>query len=80
MAKVRVKGSRKPPEEYLFGTQADIANREFEAGLYNQGGNSQDHAPAFSQIAPKSGSGSVNRAGLGHKSGEMKFSGGPGKL
>jgi hypothetical protein len=80
MAKVRTKGSRKPPAEYLFGTPEDINNREFEAGLFNAGGNVQDHAPAFKQIPPSSGSGSVNRAGYKHKSGEMKFSGGPGKI
>ncbi len=80
MAKPRSKGSRKPPAEYLFGTPEDVNNREFEAGLYNAGGDVQNHAPAFKQIPPAMGSGSVNRQGYKHKSGEMKFSGGPGKL
>lgn len=80
MAKPRSRSSRKPPEEFLFGSESDIKNRDFEQGLYNAGGNVQEHAPAFKQIPPSSGSGSVNRAGYKHKSGEMKFSGGPGKL
>jgi hypothetical protein len=80
MAKPRTKGSRKPPAEYLFGTPEDVNNREFEAGLFNAGGNVQDHPTAFKQIPPASGSGSVNRAGFKSKSGEMKFSGGPGTI
>ena len=40
----------------------------------------QNHPTAFKQIAPESGSGSVNRAGFKSKSGEMKFSGGPGSI
>ena len=80
MAKPRSLKSRKPPAEYLFGTPEDIANRQVEYGLYNAGGDVQDHAPAFKQIPPSSGGGSVNRAGHKHKSGEMKFSSGPGKI
>ena len=80
MAKVRTKGSRKPPAEYLFGTPEEVANRDFEAGLFSAGGNVQAHPTAFKQIPPQSGSGSVNRAGLKHKSGKMKFSGGPGSI
>ena len=80
MAKPRSKGSRKPPETFLFASTTELANRDFEAGLFSEGGDPQNSHPDFKQIAPSSGSGSVNRAGLKHRSGEMKFSGGPGKL
>jgi hypothetical protein len=80
MAKPRSKGGRKPPEVFHFGTPDEVGNREFEAGLYDQGGDPQNSHPNFKQIPPSTASGSVNRAGLGHRSGEMKFSGGPGKL
>ncbi len=80
MAKPRSLKSRKPPAEYLFGTPEDVNNRQFEAGLFNAGGDVQAHPTAFKQIPPSSGSGSVNRAGFKSKSGDMKFSGGPGKI
>ena len=80
MAKPRSRSSRKPPDVFVFGTEEDVTNRAFEQGLYDQGGDAQNSHPNFSQIPPSSGSGSVNRAGLKHRSGEMKFSGGPGKL
>lgn len=80
MAKPRSRSGRRPRDPFVFGTEEDIANRTFEAGLYDQGGDPQNSHPNFKQIAPESGGGSVNRAPLQRRSGEMKFSGGPGKL
>jgi len=82
MAKPRSISGRRPSgkDMYLFGTPEEIAQRATDEAMFNAGGDPQSHAPSFKQIAPSSGSGNVNRAGIGHKSGEMKFSGGPGKL
>lgn len=75
----RTKGSRKPPDENLFGTDAEIADRNPNSSLYSTYGLSEASPTSFSQIAPKSGGGSVNRAPLTKKSGDMKFSGGIGR-
>jgi hypothetical protein len=81
MAKPRSISGRKPKQEmHLFGSAEEIAQRLNDEALYSAGGDVQNHPPSFKQIPPQSGSGSVNRAGLKHRSGEMKFSGGPGKL
>jgi len=72
----RSKGSRKPAsEKNLFATEAEISNRT--APLYDW--KPEDSAPSFSQIPPSSGGGSVNRAPLTRKSGDLKWSGGIGK-
>ena len=81
MAKPRSISGRKPKGDmYLFGTAEEIAQRAADEAMFQAGGDPQNHAPSFKQIPPQSGSGSVNRAGYKSKSGEMKFSGGPGKL
>ena len=81
MAKPRTISGRKPKQAmYLFGDPEEIAQRQADEALFNAGGDPQSHAPSFKQIPPSSGSGNINRAGFNHKSGEMKFSGGPGKL
>ncbi len=81
MAKPRTRTGRKPSEErLLFGTAEEVTNRSLETALYSEGGDPEVHAPSFKQISPEHGSGSVNRAPLARRSGEMKFSGGPGKI
>ena len=80
MAKPRSRSSRKPRDPFTFASESEIANRDFESGLYDQGGDPQHSHPNFKQIPPQSGGGSVNRAPVGNRSGEMKFSGGPGRL
>lgn len=76
----RVKGSRKPPDINLFGTDAEIADRNPNTTLFDQYGLPEGSPTSFNQISPKSGGGSVNRAPLTRKSGsDLKFSGGLGK-
>ncbi len=76
----RNKGPRKPAaSEYLFADPAELADRNPNTSLYSTYGLPDDAPTSFSQIPGKSGSGSVNRAPLTRKSGDMKFSNGIGK-
>lgn len=76
----RNKGGRKPAaDEYLFASPGELADRNPNASLYSTYGLPDDSPTSFSQIPPKSGSGSVNRAPLSRKSGDFKFSSGTGK-
>lgn len=75
----RTKGSRKPPDENLFGTDAEVGDRNPNKSLMDQYGLPEGSPTSFSQIAPKSGGGSVNRAPLTRKSGDFKVSSGIGK-
>jgi hypothetical protein len=76
MAGPRSRSGRKPTSDVnLFATDAEVTNRA--EALYEW--TPDTNAPSFSQIPPKSGSGSVNRAPLSRKSGDFKFSGGIGK-
>lgn len=72
------RSNRKPPAENSFGTPEEIADRNPNRSLLSTYGVPDEKPTSFSQIAPKSGSGSVNRAPLTRKSGEFKFSGGTG--
>lgn len=79
MAGARSKTRQPSNSEHLFATPEELADRNPNRSLLNTYGLPDDAPTSFSQIPPKSGSGSVNRASLTRKSGDMKFSGGIGK-
>lgn len=66
----RGRSSRKPKDVFILGTDAEVQNRTNT--LYDWA--PDQSAPAFKQIDPESTTGqSVNRGGLKHKSGDLKF-------
>ena len=73
-----VRSNRKPPAENSFGTPEEIADRNPNRSLNQPYGVADEKPTSFSQIPPKSGGGSVNRAPLTRKSGDLKWSGGIG--
>ena len=80
----RVKvGGRLPAQarnEYLFGSEGEIEDRDPNKSMFNMYGLPNTQPPAFSQIKPEASTGrNVNRGTPTHKSGEFKFSGGVGK-
>jgi hypothetical protein len=78
--RVKAGGRRPPHEDMLFGTDQEINDRDPNTSLYDQYGLSNTQPPHFQQISPESSTGkSVNKAPLGHKSGDFKVSGGIGK-
>ena len=79
MAGARSK-SRKPASAgNLFATPEELGDRNPNTTLLSTYGVPDDKPTSFTQIAPASGSGSVNRAPLTKKSGDFKFSSGIGK-
>jgi hypothetical protein len=74
----RTRPGRKPTDEqFLFGTDSEVANRD-NPSLYTEF-NPTEVNTHFQQISATNGTGkSINRAPLAHKSGAMKFAGGPG--
>jgi hypothetical protein len=77
----RVKvGGRKPAhEDMIFGTDAEVEDRDPNKSLYSEFLPNTNH-PTFQQIKPESTSGrTVNRASYTRKGGDFKFSSGPGK-
>lgn len=70
----RGRASRKPADQFIIGTEEEVANRAFESGLFSTYGNPATKPTAFKQIEGQSTTGqSVNRAGLKHKGGDLKF-------
>lgn len=79
MAGARSKSRQPASTANLFATPEELADRNPNTSLFSTYGLPDDAPTSFTQIPPKSGSGSVNRAPLTRKSGDMKFSGGTGK-
>lgn len=79
MARTSFRGrTRKPDDNFLFGTPEEIGDRDPNRSLYSEF-LPDDNPPAFAQIKPESNPGkSVNRASFTKKSGNYKFSGGTG--
>lgn len=75
----RTRQGRKPPDDkYLFGTQEEVSNRNFERGLFSEFDPTTTN-PAFVQIPPSTPTGkSINRAPIAKRAGHIKFAGGPG--
>ncbi len=78
--RVKVGGRRPRADDMLFGTDAEINDRDPNTTLFDQYGLPNTQPPAFKQITPESSTGkSVNKAPLRSRSGDFKFSGGIGK-
>ena len=66
----RSRSSRKPADTFIIGTEEEVNNRTNT--LYDWAPDT--NAPNFKQIDPVASTGqSVNRGGLKHKSGDLKF-------
>ncbi len=77
--RVKVGGRRPRADDMLFGTDAEIEDRNPNRSLYTEF-LPDTNAPAFKQITPESSTGrSVNKSGYTRKGGDFKFSSGPGK-
>ena len=77
--RIKVGGRRPGHDDMLFGTDAEIADRDPNKSLFTEF-LPNTNPPAFQQIKPEVSTGrTVNRSGYTRRGGDMKFSSGPGR-